>query len=112
MINAVGAGIYDMEQLIPDSGADTRMGGLERFLERYLGPRRAEYGASEDELRSIEMPGPLQRFFRFAGRWPGHSAGTPFENRFCIQDTLGAVHAKAYAPPLKLMDGLLVFVWE
>jgi hypothetical protein len=60
-----------MEPLIPDSTPDGRMAGLECFLERYLGPRQPEFGASEDEVRSIEMPAPLQRFFRFAGRWPG-----------------------------------------
>jgi hypothetical protein len=53
-----------MEALIGDSNTDARMSGLERFLECYLGPRRPEFGASEDELRSIEMPAPLQQIPR------------------------------------------------
>jgi hypothetical protein len=101
-----------MVPLIPDATTDTRMTGLERFLERYLGPRRPEFGASEDEMQSIAMPGPLRRFYAFAGRWPGHNPRSPFVNRFCAQDTLARCVAKEYAPGLKLMDGLLVFVWE
>jgi hypothetical protein len=101
-----------MEPLIPDSTADARMTGLERFLQRYLGPRRAEFGASEDEVRSIEMPDPLQRFFRFAGRWPGQNPQTPYANRFCMQDTLSTFVKKMYAPALQFIDNLLVFVWE
>lgn len=101
-----------MEQLIPDSGTDARMSGLEKFLERYLGPRRPDFGATEDEIRSIEMPHPLQRFFRFAGRWPGHDPRTPFANRFCMQDKLAGFSKKEYAPTLEIMDSLLVFVWE
>jgi hypothetical protein len=101
-----------MEPLIPDSTTDERTAGLERFLERYLGPRRPEFGASGDEVRSVAMPAPLQRFFRFAGRWPGHNPRTPFPNRFCMQDRLAGIVGKAYAPALRLMDGLLVFVWE
>ena len=101
-----------MEPLIPDSTTDARMAGLEDFLQRYLGPRRAEFGASAEEVRSIAMPEPLQRFFRFAGRWPGHDPVTPFANRFCIQDSLCGIVEKEYAPALRMMDGLLVFVWE
>lgn len=101
-----------MKPLIPDLTTDARMAALERFLERYLGTRRPEFGASEDDLRSVEMPAPLQRFFRFAGRWPGHNPGTPFANRFCAQDTIGGIVAVGYAPALQLMDDLLVFVWE
>lgn len=88
------------------------MAGLERFLQRYLGSRRPEFGAPEDEVRSIEMPAPLQRFFKYAGRWPGHNPRKPFANRFCIQDMLCATRAEEYAPPLQLIDNLLVFVWE
>ena len=88
------------------------MSGLERFLERYLGPRRPEFGASADEVRSVEMPDPLQRFFGFAGRWPGHNPQTPFVNRFCMQDMLCAIARKQRAPALQHLDGRLVFVWE
>src|SRR5215470_13514893 len=106
-----------MEQLISDSTTDARMSGLESFLERYLGPRRPEFGASADELRSIEMPAPLHRFFSFAGRWPGHNPQTPFVNRFCIQDSLCLIAKKQgtqdrWLPMLQYVDNRLVFVWE
>jgi hypothetical protein len=101
-----------VKPLIPDSTADARMSGLERFLLRYLGQRRPEFGASEEEVRSVQMPAPLQHFFRFAGRWPGHNPQAPFANRFCVQDWLCAIVGKEYAPALQVMDGRLVFVWE
>jgi hypothetical protein len=100
-----------MESIIPDTNTDARMVALEQFLQRYLGPRRPEFGATEDELRSIEMPAPLHRFFRFAGRWPAHNPRS-YANRFCVQDTLCATREKEYAPTLRLMDNLLVFVRE
>jgi hypothetical protein len=101
-----------MEPIIPDTNTDARMTALEQFLQRYLGPRRPEFGEPENELQSTEMPAPLRRFFRFAGRWPGHNPRTPYANRFCIQDTLGAIRKKEHAPALQLIDNLLVFVWE
>jgi len=103
-----------MDALIPDAGAhaDARLSALERFLEHYLGPRRPEFGTPEADLASVRMPDPLRRFFRFAGRWPGHTDPTPFENRFCVQDWLCAVGAKEYVPPLQYMDDRLVFVRE
>jgi hypothetical protein len=101
-----------MEPLIPDTTPDARMAGLERFLERYFGSRRPEFGASEEEVRSVQMPAPLQRFFRFAGRWPGHNPETPFVNRFCMQDELCGIVGNRYAPALRVMGGRLVFVWE
>jgi hypothetical protein len=101
-----------MEPLISDSSTDTRMAGLERFLQRYLGPRLPEYGETEDELRLIEMPDPLQRFFRFAGRWAGQNPKCPYVNRFCMQDHLSAIRKKGYVPTFQIMDGRLVFVWE
>ncbi len=101
-----------MQPIIPDSNTDARMTALEQFLQRYLGPQRPEFGAPADEVRSIEMPIPLRRFFSFAGRWPGHNPRTPFANRFCAQDMLCAIRPKEYAPALQLMDSLLVFVCE
>jgi hypothetical protein len=101
-----------MEQLISDSTADARMSGLEHFLQRYLGPRRPEFGASADEVRSIEMPDPLRRFFRFAGRWPGQNPRSPYVNRFCMQDMLCAVYRNRWAPTLRYLDNRLVFVSE
>lgn len=88
------------------------MTGLELFLQQFLEPARPEFGSTDDEMYSIELPDPLRRFFRFAGRWPGHNPSTPFANRFCMQDTLCAIRKNGYAPTLQLMDGRLVFVWE
>jgi hypothetical protein len=101
-----------VEPIITDLNTGARMAGLQEFLEVYLGPWRPEFGAPEDDVRSIDMPAPLQCFFRFAGRWPGHNPRTPFESRFCMQDTLCAIRPKQYAPDLQFMDDLLVFVWE
>ena len=101
-----------MEALIGDSTADARMSGLEHFLQRYLGQRRPEFGAAADELRSIEMPVPLQRLFSFAGRWPGNNPQTPFVNRFCMQDELGTIAENERVPTLQTLDNRLVFVWE
>src|SRR5215813_6449849 len=101
-----------MKPFIPDTNTDARMTALEQFLQRYLGPRLPEFGEPENELQSTVMPDPLRRFFRFAGRWPGHNPRTPYANRFCMQDKLGVIRKKEYAPALELMDNLLVFVWE
>jgi hypothetical protein len=101
-----------MEQHIPDASADSRMAGLEQFLERYLGPRQPAFGALDAEVLSIEMPAPLQRFFRFAGRWPASNPRGLFTNRFCTQDSLSGFVATNYTPALPLMDNRLAFVWE
>jgi hypothetical protein len=101
-----------VEPLIPDLNTEARMAGLEQFLERYLGPRRPEYGTPEEELRLVEMPAPLARFFRFAGRWPGQNPKGPFVNRFCMQDQLCGLQVKEYAPVLRLSGDRLVFVDE
>lgn len=101
-----------MEPLIRDSTADARMSGLEHFLQRYLGSRRPEFGASAEEVQSIEMPDPLKRFFSFAGRWPGHNPEGPYVNRFCMQDKLAAFVENRWAPTLQYLDNRLAFVWE
>src|SRR3954471_13233345 len=44
-----------MEPLIPDTPPTAGMTGLKKFLERYLGPRRSEFGASEEKVRSVSM---------------------------------------------------------
>jgi hypothetical protein len=70
---------------ILNSNADSRLTGLERFLEFWLGPRRPEYGVPAESLAKIELPGSLRRFYAFAGRWP--PASYPYcENRFHAQD--------------------------
>ena len=93
-----------MDLIIPDSGTDARMLALEQFLERFLGPRGPEFGTPDAEIRRVQMPAPLQRFFRFAGRWPGQNPRTPFANRFCMQDTLCATRRKEYVPELQLSE--------
>jgi len=71
--------------LIPDTTADVRLTGLERFLEFWLGPRRPEYGEPAESLATMELPDSLRRFYAFAGRWP--PAFPPYcMNRFHVQD--------------------------
>lgn len=101
-----------MLPLIQDTNADDRMGGLEAFLQRFLEPRRSEFGCDEADVQLVKMPLPLHRFFRFAGRWPGHNPAAPYANRFCMQDTLCAIRQNSYAPALEIMDDRLVFVYE
>lgn len=101
-----------MKPFISDSTADSRLEGLERFLERYLGRRLPHFGATDVDVNSVAMPDPLKRFFRFAGRWPGQNPETPYANRFCAQDTLCAIRATSYAAPLELMDNRLIFICE
>lgn len=101
-----------MPPLIQDINADVRMSGLEGFLQRFLGPRCPEFGCEEAEVERVKMPRPLDRFFRFAGRWPGHNPAAPYANRFCMQDSLCAIRKNSYASALEVMDGRLVFVHE
>lgn len=101
-----------MEPWILDATTESRLSGLERFLERYLGPRQPEFGEPLENLRLIEMPEPLLRFYRFAGRWPGQNPDCPYVNRFCMQDSLCSIQAQKWAAPLQVLDGHLVFVVE
>jgi hypothetical protein len=74
-----------MARQIPDTTADARLTGLERFLEFWLGPRRPEYGEAPEHLAALEIPASLLRFYSFAGRWP--PASLPYcANRFHVQD--------------------------
>lgn len=98
--------------LIPDSTTDERLDAIESFIQLYLGPRKPEYGSSDQDLEQIEMPRVLHRFFRFAGRWPGQRVDSSYANRFCAQDILCSVVAKGFAPGLEYVDGRLVFVFE
>jgi hypothetical protein len=78
-------GTSTMTLRIPDTTANARLTGLERFLEFWLGPRRPEYGEPAENLAKIELPGSLHRFYAFAGRWP--PAFLPYcGNRFDVQD--------------------------
>lgn len=74
-----------MEPTISDSTTGARLRGLERFIDRYVGNRQPGFGATADNVNSIEMTLPLQRFFGFAGRWPGQNPQTPNANRVCMQ---------------------------
>jgi hypothetical protein len=106
---------HSVEQLIPDTTADARMAELERFLETYLGPRRPEFGSPEEDVRSAELPAPLARFFRFAGRWPGQNPRSPYLNRFCMQDHLCSLLPNAnvkWLQTLRMMDDRVIFLWE
>lgn len=47
-----------------------RMELLEKFLQFWHGPRRSEYGETDQRLAPWDLPKPLERFYRFAGRWP------------------------------------------
>lgn len=74
-----------MTHQIPDTTADARMTGLERFLKFWLGPHRPEYGEPAEKLANMELPGSLRRFYVFAGGWP--PASPPYcMSRFHVQD--------------------------
>jgi hypothetical protein len=91
----------------PMSGSDF-MAELERFIEFWLGPHDASYGEPENALYGMQLPEPLARLYRFAGRWPTVSrdyAGA--RNALCIQDALRSPeHLEA------LPDGKLIFLDE
>ncbi len=101
-----------MAYLIEDADTRSRMDGLEAFLDFFIGPRQPEFGCDVSDVKHVEMPSVLERFFRFAGRWPGHNPATPYANCFCMQDTLCAIRKNVYAPTLEVMDELLIFVFE
>lgn len=42
---------------------------LKAFIEKWAGPRLAEYGLSEDEIPE-DLPKPLKEIYLFAGNWP------------------------------------------
>ena len=72
-------------QRIPDTTADERLSGLERFMEFWFGPRLPEYGEPAENLVKLALPGSLRRFYSFANRWP--PAFLPYsESRFHRQD--------------------------
>jgi hypothetical protein len=48
---------------------------LGRFLEYWYGPRRSEYGETQEALKGLALPEPLRRFYAFAGRWPSPDPG-------------------------------------
>ncbi|HYE20270.1 MAG TPA: hypothetical protein VEA69_17610 [Tepidisphaeraceae bacterium] len=71
--------------LIDNTNADTRLSGLERFLERWYGTRKPEFGHPPTVLDQLQIPGVLRRFYAFAGRWPPNDERYS-DNRFCRQD--------------------------
>jgi len=50
--------------------ANVRISRLEDFLQFALGDRRESFGEPEAAIAAKRLPAPLQRFYRFAGRWP------------------------------------------
>lgn len=90
--------------------ADDRINALERFIEFWVGRRQPHYGEPDDVLAMVELPRPLQRLYRFAGRWlPDRFSNHPQPpaHMFCVQDELlelAALHTSA--------DGKLVFLRE
>jgi len=81
--------------VIEDHDADSRLSGLELFLEFWLGPRKPEYGESLELLDMLKLPDPLKRFHAFAGRWPPpHPPHTV--HRFCVQDRLLPLVSNGY----------------
>jgi hypothetical protein len=101
---------------ISDSDADSRLSGLEGFLEFWFGPRQSGYGEPPDRLAAVQLPKPLRRFLAFAGRWPParHSF---VANRFYRQDRFLLLDPHPWAS-MHRVDDLLVFavenqgVWE
>lgn len=100
-----------MLPLISNESTESRLSGLERFFDSWLGPRKPEYGEPEANLATIAMPEPLRRFFAFAGRWP--PVNLPYyPNRFCSQDGLCTISKSPHIKQLSVLDGRLVFVTE
>ena len=66
-----------MFRMIEAETAAERMSELERFIEWWYGPRKPEYGEPEDML--YDLPGPLRRFYAFAGRWPSPASDNGME---------------------------------
>jgi hypothetical protein len=85
------------------------MDELERFIEFWYGPRRAEYGEPEDRLRKLPLPAPLRRFYAFAGRWPSPQPehGMPF-----FYTGSGGHHLHDLDGVKKRRDGKLNFFME
>ena len=84
------------------------MGELERFIEFWLGPRQESYGEPESAFQSKQLPDPLARFYRFAGRWPTVSRDYPGSiHAFSTQDTLLGLGAIESTP-----DGRVLFAVE
>lgn len=99
-----------MPHLIPDSSADARLCGLERFVEFWVGPRRPEYGVATEILAATELPDPLRRLYAFGGCWPPFRA--PYTaNRFSVQDHLLVPGGGKFASAHRLGE-YLVFVDE
>lgn len=49
---------------------------LEQFVRAWYGPRADSYGVPESVLQDLDLPMPLRRFYRFAGRWPARLPAT------------------------------------
>lgn len=56
--------------LLGATTATRKMQILEDFIVTWYGPRADSFGVDEVSLHELDLPMPLQRFYRFAGRWP------------------------------------------
>lgn len=63
---------FSPESLANASTASERMDALCEFIEFWLGPRLEEYGEPAAEVDSYNLPLPLNRLYKFAGRWPAN----------------------------------------
>ena len=52
------------------SSASERMEALCEFIEFWIGPRKSDYGEPHEAVENQPLPMPLQRLYKFAGRWP------------------------------------------
>lgn len=68
-------GTDEVFRFLEARSAPERMDELGRFLEGWYGPRRAEYGETEERLGRLPLPYPLRWFYAFAGRWPSPEPG-------------------------------------
>ena len=62
--------MFHFEKFSESNDLDSLQGELERFLEFWLGPHKADFGFSDYELSRTELPHRLKRFYAHAGRWP------------------------------------------
>jgi len=87
--------------------AGERLEEMEKFMAFWLGPREPEFGEPGAALAAVRLPGPLRRFYAFAGRWPANEVHPHARGAFRNQDRLASVSTLEQSD-----DGKLVFVVE
>lgn len=78
-------------KLAEADNASMRTAALCEFIEYWLGPRDEKFGEPLSALTSCSLPLPLDRLYRFAGRWPALDTRneSPWAvGAFSCQDTL------------------------